>query len=118
LLAEIKHILSLVACTEHALILTNAAYHLRESGLHQLEIEEEDKQDAIDKVSSPVVENMFKLPAKVDDKVILFDPTEIDYIESQSGKSFMYINKDTFAIDLTLTEIEQKLKLYGCYRCH
>lgn len=118
LIEEGKSVLILVASAEHALLLTNAAYHLRESGLHQLEIEEEDKPEALDKVSSPVVENMFKLPAKVDDKVILFDPTEIDYIESQSGKSFMYINKDAFALDLTLTEIEQKLELYGFYRCH
>src|SRR5699024_12750571 len=99
-----KSVLIFVSSAYHALLLTNAAYHLRDSSLHQLEIEEEDKQEAIDKVSSPVVENMFKLPAKVDDKVILFDPTEIDYIESQSGKSFMYINKDAFALDLTLTE--------------
>lgn len=118
LIEEGKSILILVSSAEHALLLTDVAYHLREGGLHQLEIAEEDKHETIDTVSSPVVENMFKLPAKIDDKVILFDPTEIDYIESQSGKSFMYINKDAFALDLTLTEIEKKLELYGFYRCH
>src|SRR5699024_5938097 len=118
LMKEGKSVLILVASAEHALLLTNAAYHLREAGLHQLEIEEEDKQETTDTVTSPVVENMFKLPAKVDDKVILFNPIEIDYIESQSGTSFMYINKDAFVLDFTITEIEQKLELYGFYRCH
>src|SRR5699024_4635607 len=118
LIAEGKSVLILVASAEHALLLTNAAYHLRESGLHQLEIEEEDKQEAIDKVSSPVVENMFKLPAKVDDKVNLLSEIVNDLNESESGILLMYINEDAFGLDLALAEIEQKLEVYGFYRCH
>src|SRR5699024_5714920 len=80
LMEEGKSVLVLVASAEHALLLTNAAYHLRETGLNQLEIEEEDKKDVSDTVTNPVVEKMFKLSVKIDDNVILFDPTEIDYI--------------------------------------
>ncbi len=119
LMEEGRSVLLLVSSVEHAFLLTNMTYHLRESGLHQLETDqEEDKGTNTQSVNNPVVEKLFKIPAKVNDKVILFDPTEIDYIESQDGKSFIYINKDNFALDLTLTEIEEKLEMYGFYRCH
>lgn len=117
-LSEGRSVLILVASAEHALLLTDIAYRLGTDGLHQLETDSEDKDDEATTMTSPVVEKLFKIPAKIDDKVILFDPTEIDYIESQSGKSYIYINKDAFALDLTLTEIEKKLELYGFYRCH
>lgn len=120
LIKEGRSVLVLVSSAEHALLLTDLAYHLREGGLRQLEMEidESEAKEAVEVQANPVVEKLFKIPAKVDDKVILFDPTEIDYIESQSGKSYIYINKDAFALDLTLTEIEEKLELYGFYRCH
>ena len=117
---EKRAALLLVSSAEHALLLTDLTYHLREEGLQVLETETEEQKDmnTSETLASPFVENLFKIPAKVDDKVILFDPTEIDYIESQGGKSFIYINKDAFSLDLTLTEIEKKLELYGFYRCH
>lgn len=120
LLTEGRSVLILVASAEHALLLTDIAYRLGTDGLHLLETEDDelDNKEASSAMTSPVVEKLFKIPAKIDDKVILFDPTEIDYIESQSGKSYIYINKDAFALDLTLTEIEEKLELYGFYRCH
>lgn len=118
ILEEKRSVLILVASAEHALLLTDIAYRLGTDGLHQLETESEEREAESATITSPVVEKLFKIPAKIDDKVILFDPTEIDYIESQSGKSYIYINKDAFALDLTLTEIEKKLELYGFYRCH
>lgn len=113
-----RSVLILVTSAEHAMLLADAAHRLGENGMHILETESDNETNESAVFTSPVVEKLFKIPAKVDDKVILFDPTEIDYIESQSGKSFIYINQDAFALDLTLTEIEKKLELYGFYRCH
>jgi|SRR5699024_1656508 len=110
----------LVSTAEQALLLSECAYHLRSEGLQQLEVEQEvdrsDEQIKTDK--NPIVEQLFKIPAKVDDKVILFDPPEIDFIESHSGKAFIYVHNESFPVDLTLTEMEEKLELYGFYRCH
>lgn len=93
---EQRSIIVLVSTAEHALLLSEQSYHLRSEGLQQLEVEQEDEQieekAPVDK--NPIVEQLFKIPAKVDDKVILFDPTEIDYIESHMGKHlFMFIMK-------------------------
>ncbi|MEW9675397.1 LytTR family transcriptional regulator DNA-binding domain-containing protein [Lentibacillus sp. L22] len=116
---ESKQVLLLVSNMEHALLLGDIAYRLQDQGLHELETETQEEQKAAEETPiSLTVEKMFKVPAKVDDKVILFDPTEIDYIESQDGKSSIVINNESFALDSTLTEIEQKLELYGFYRCH
>lgn len=112
-------VLILVTNMEHALLLGDVAYRLREKGLHEIETEtEEGGTSKVDTTTSPSITNLFKIPAKVDDKVILFDPPEIDYIESQDGKSHIVINHESFAMDYTLAEMEQKLEVYGFFRCH
>ncbi|PAV28601.1 ABC transporter ATP-binding protein [Virgibacillus profundi] len=114
-------VLILVSNLEHALLLGDDAYKLQQNGIQQVEIDEEDAGKPELKSSertSPATVNLFKIPAKVDDKMILFDPPEIDYIESQDGKAMIVINNEAYAMDSTLAEIEKKLEVYGFYRCH
>ncbi|HLQ41008.1 MAG TPA: LytTR family DNA-binding domain-containing protein, partial [Tetragenococcus sp.] len=56
--------------------------------------------------------------AKVNEKIILFDPPEIDYIESHAGQSNVCLNGEFFPTTFTLTELEEKLKPEGFFRCH
>lgn len=122
MMEEQRPTLVLVSTMEHALLLGDVAYRLQDSSLLEIETEAEqeskEETEQMEKQPNLTVEKLFKIPAKVEDKVILFDPTEIDYIESQQGKSFIVINDETFALDSTLTEIEKKLEFYGFYRCH
>lgn len=59
-----------------------------------------------------------KISAKVEDKIILFDPQEIDYIESRDGQSYLYTRGEGFPTGLTLKELEQRLSHQGFFRCH
>lgn len=59
-----------------------------------------------------------KIPAKVGDKLILFDPTEVDYIESQEGATNLHVLQGTYPCSFSLTVLEEKLKPYGFFRCH
>jgi|SRR5690625_459782 len=112
-------VLILITNLEHALLLGDIAYRLQEKGLHQIEMEMEEKKDPeIEASTSPSITNLFKISAKVGDKVILFDPPEIDYIESQDGKSHIVIDNESFTMDATLAEVEKKLVVYGFFRCH
>ncbi|TFJ91786.1 response regulator transcription factor [Lentibacillus salicampi] len=111
-------VLVLVSNMEHALLLGDAAYKLHDNGLHPVEVDEEENASEPDSPDAPATTNLFKIPAKVDDKMILFDPPEIDYIESQDGKAMIVINDESYAMDSTLSEIEKKLEIYGFYRCH
>ena len=59
-----------------------------------------------------------KIPAKVEDKIILFDPTEIDFIESSDGICLLQVKGEPSPCTFTLNELEQKLKAFGFFRCH
>lgn len=123
LLREIKKkeivVFILVTNMEHALLLGDKPYRLQSKGLYPIEIEDEGSKELEKESATKLsIHNLSKIPAKMDDKVILFDPLEIDYIESQDGKPYIIINKDSFILDSTLSDIEKKLTPYGFYRCH
>ena len=59
-----------------------------------------------------------KIPAKVDERILLFDPTEIDYVESEEGISNLYIRGEKFPCSISLTDLEERLKYFGFFRCH
>ena len=111
-------VLVLVSNMEHALLLGEMAYKLQEKGIRKIETDEEEEQTAAENSTPTVTTNLFKVPAKVDDKMFLFDPLEIDYIESQDGKAMIVIEDQSYALDFTLGEVEKKLEIYGFYRCH
>jgi len=112
-------VLILTTNLEHALLLSELTCQLKDTGLHEIETNgEANHQPENSEKSSPLITSLFKLSAKVDDKVILFDPLEIDYIESYDGKSQLVINDESFTMDSTLVEVEKKLITYGFFRCH
>ncbi|WLV25093.1 LytTR family transcriptional regulator DNA-binding domain-containing protein [Aciduricibacillus chroicocephali] len=128
---EERSAIVLVANMEHAVLLCEKIHHLKNSGLHEVEMEEpvEEEIEALSEASAttdlektssanPYIAGLYKIPAKTGDKVILFDPTEIDYIESQDGRVQLVLNDEYFMMDLTLVEAEKKLSMYGFYRCH
>lgn len=59
-----------------------------------------------------------KIPAKVEDKLLLFDPVEIDYVESVQAISYLYIRGEKFPCSISLTDLEERLKYFGFFRCH
>lgn len=112
-------LLVLVSNLEHAILLGDCAYKLQKHALQPVEVDEQD-DNLKESTNTGKVEhmNIFKIPAKVEDKMILFDPLEIDYIESQDGKAMIVINDKSYALDATLTDMELRLAVYGFYRCH
>lgn len=112
-------VLILTTNLEHALLLSETTYKLKDIGLQKIETAKEaDSLEESREKQSPSSTKLFKLSAKVDDKVILFDPLEIDYIESHDGKSQLVINDESFTMDSTLADVEKRLTTYGFFRCH
>ncbi|WP_414044342.1 LytTR family DNA-binding domain-containing protein [Macrococcus sp. EM39E] len=62
--------------------------------------------------------NVFRISVKSEDKTIFINPENIDYIEGSEGKVNIYLNNESFKADYTLNELEEKLRVYGFYRCH
>lgn len=117
--ADSKALLVLVSNIDHALLVGDVAYKLQPKAFKQIETAEENTE-AIESNAMPKTNmaKLFKIPVKVDDNVILFDPPEVDYLESHDGKTIIYIEGAQYSMDATLTELEKKFAVYGFYRCH
>lgn len=117
-LAQEKQILILTANLEDAIISCDAIYRLNESGFHPLDIRdsEEDKQEVQKQDDANIT--LQKISTKRNDKVILFNPPEIDFIESVEGSILVHVGGENYDCALTLTELEQRLLNFGFFRCH
>ena len=61
---------------------------------------------------------MFKVPAKSGDATLLFDPREIDFVESVNRANFVSVRGELYPVQMTLDELEGELGRYGFFRCH
>ncbi|MFE8697090.1 LytTR family transcriptional regulator DNA-binding domain-containing protein [Cytobacillus sp. FJAT-53684] len=126
-----KGVIILTGNMESALAVTNKVFRLDETGLHILdvvsdeesadalsegELKSEDQMNEDEVIVQPV--RFEKIPTKVNDKIVLFDPTEIDYIESNEGQSTIYIKGEAYPSVFTMVELEHRLHPYGFFRCH
>lgn len=123
LTANGKAVLILTGEMESALTVTDRVYRLGEDGLISYEVEAEsgaDLEDAEVTTEEILVQpvRFEKIPAKVNEKIILFSPMEIDYIESGDGSANIMIDGETYPSDFKMAELEERLLPYGFFRCH
>jgi len=134
-----KAILITTSYFENAISLTDIVYSLDKEGLKKIEVVDKDdtkdkkaiKEDTqnsaikdskkIESKTTTLFNNQVrfeKIPAKVNDKIILFDPTEVSYIESNEGVSNLYVKGEIFTCSYTLNELLNRLQVFGFFRCH
>lgn len=103
-----------------ALSLTEDVYVLHPDGVRKVEIEQEEQGEVEDEKVIEMIPQMKleRIPAKVNDKIILLDPMEIQYIETQNGTTHIHVREGDFICALTLSELEERLKGFGFFRCH
>lgn len=119
-----KTILILTGQIESALAYSDKIYRLGENGLQPIQMEVETQEgsnmktgnDYEEKVVQPI--RFEKIPTKVNEKIVLFDPPEIDYIESMEGQTFLHIKGESFPCTFTLNDLEERLFHFGFFRCH
>ncbi|WP_026562838.1 LytTR family transcriptional regulator DNA-binding domain-containing protein [Bacillus sp. J37] len=118
LISKDKAVVILTGNMESALTLTDNVYRLDSSGLFKLDVtaEESEQETDMEPVIQPV--RFEKIPTKVNEKIVLFDPPEIDYIESSEGQSLLYIKGEIYHSMFTLNELEERLQPFGFFRCH
>ncbi|WP_010529034.1 LytTR family transcriptional regulator DNA-binding domain-containing protein [Lentibacillus jeotgali] len=124
-----KAILILTNNFESAISMTNMVYRLNEEGLKKIDVVDEGESSEAEEENMPKEQmkeestthipiQFEKIPAKVDDKIILFDPTEITYVESNEGVSHLHVNGETFPCSITLNNLFERLQPFGFFRCH
>jgi ABC-2 type transport system ATP-binding protein len=60
----------------------------------------------------------FKIPARKEDRIMLYDPNELLYATSRDGKTYLRTTNDEAATNLTLQELEQRLVGRGFFKAH
>lgn len=112
---EQKTILLLSSNLEELLFMTDDIYRIDNTGFHKMDFSEE--VVATTSVEEPSIK-IEKIQTKHNDKTILFNPPEIDYIESVEGTVYVNVAGTSYSCALTLNELEKRLRAYGFYRCH
>lgn len=121
-----KAVLILTSHLETAVTFADKIIRLDDKGMHEVQTEEENQEEV---QNETIIENEIeekivqpirfeKIPTKVNDKIVLFDPPEIDYIESTEGQTFLHIKGENFPCTFTLNELEERLLPFGFFRCH
>lgn len=122
-----KSVLILTGNMESAVTLADKVYKLDDGGLHEIQVAEQAEIDSIeeevpvaDEIDKPEIQpvRFEKIPTKVNEKIVLFDPPEIDYIESNDGQSYLHIKGEGFPTMFTMNELEERLQHFGFFRCH
>lgn len=113
---EGKAVLLLMSNMESAITLADSVYKLTPQGISLVETKGEAAEKDEEEEASAF--SFSKIPTRVEEKIVLFDPPEIDYIESQEGKSILYVKNEGFPCSFTLVELEEKLHSFGFFRCH
>ncbi|WP_318616386.1 LytTR family transcriptional regulator DNA-binding domain-containing protein [Sporosarcina sp. YIM B06819] len=133
--AKGKNVLILTGNMESAVTLADKVCRLDESGLHEIQLADESEEgispteiveeqtstlDADVEIEKPEIQpvRFEKIPTKVNEKIVLFDPPEIDYIESNDGQSYLHIKGEGFPTIFTMNELEERLQHFGFFRCH
>ncbi|WP_160689851.1 LytTR family transcriptional regulator DNA-binding domain-containing protein [Clostridium sp. C2-6-12] len=111
-------VLSISTSFKDAMLIGGKTYILDEDGLKETEDKKEEVIVSSDKEESEFLHRIEKIPAKIEERILLFDPVEIDYIESESGVSSLNVRGEKFPCMLSLTELEGRLEHFGFFRCH
>ncbi|MNH93163.1 Transcriptional regulatory protein YpdB [compost metagenome] len=142
-----KSVLVLTGNMDTALSVTSRVYRLDEKGLKAFDVQDTpDTPDTPDTHNQPLPseasanpenqpismeeeevgeEEPFvqlvrfeKIPTRMNDKIILFNPPEIDYIESSEGQTNLFIKGEMYPTTFKINELEERLQTYGFFRCH
>ncbi len=103
---------------KNTLLIGERAYRMNIDGFFELYDNGEQDSNKLSADTQNKVYTIEKIPAKIEDKILLFDPMEIDYIESVQGISYLYIRGDKFPCNISLTDLEERLMNFGFFRCH
>lgn len=117
-LVEQQKIIILLSNNLEDLMITSTVIHrLDGTGLHALDVKEDELEQTPQPFESAPI-RLDKIPTKKNDKIILFNPPEIDYIESIDGGVSVYVAGEAYPCSLSLNELEQKLTPFGFFRSH
>lgn len=105
-----------------ALLMPGRAFWHEDGRFIEAEVDEEapdgDGADSEGPVFAGDEVRVCKIPAKADAATLLFDPREIDFIESMNKQNYASVRGTLYPTPLTMDELEDQLVRFGFFRCH
>lgn len=106
-------IISFSSSFKEALMIRTTVHHLTENGIQAIEDDvKSSSKDQIESIKIP------RISVKIQDKLVVFNPFEIDYIESYEGQCIVYVKGSKFISNETMNNLEEKLIRFGFFRSH
>jgi len=68
--------------------------------------------------SAPERFSPFKVPARKEDRILLYDPSDILYATSRDGKTYLRTDSEEAVTNFTLQELETRLTGRGFFKAH
>ena len=99
-----------------ALLMPGTAFYEEDGRLHEAKTAVGEKDEDVEYAGDEV--RVFKVPARVDGATLLFDPREVDFVESVNRANFASVRGELYPVSMTLDELEAELERYGFFRCH
>jgi ABC-2 type transport system ATP-binding protein len=101
-------ILILAGGSAHLTPLCDKIYKLQQGSLAEIDLPGEEGRSSI----------QFKIPVRLEDKVMLINPAEILYIEAEEGRTCLKTSEARIPTQFTLSELEERLSRSGFFRTH
>lgn len=98
-----------------ALLMPGAAFYEEDGRFHRAQTDD-GEEDPVEYAGDEV--RVFKVPAKSGDATLLFDPREVDFVESVNRANFVSVRGELYPVQMTLDELEAELERFGFFRCH
>lgn len=67
---------------------------------------------------NPELPVISKISVSYNEKNFLFNPEEIDYVEANDGRVYMYVKGEQYTGAYKMSELEERLTRFGFFRCH
>lgn len=99
-----------------ALLMPGTAFYEEDGRLHEAKTAVGEKDEDVEYAGDEV--RVFKVPARVDGATLLFDPREVDFVESVNRQNFASVRGELYPVTMTLDELESELERFGFFRCH
>ncbi|MBM6756664.1 LytTR family transcriptional regulator DNA-binding domain-containing protein [Collinsella tanakaei] len=100
-----------------ALLMPGTAFFEEDGRLHEAQTAVDGDADEAATYAGDEV-RVFKVPTRSEGATILFDPREIDFVESVNRANFASVRGELYPVNMTLDELEAELERYGFFRCH
>lgn len=101
-----------------ALLMPGTAYYEEDGRFFEAKTAVGDDPDDVGTEYAGDEVRVFKVPARANGATLLFDPREVDFIESVNRANFASVRGELYPVTMTLDELEAELERFGFFRCH